>query len=229
MNKRSQSGYILIPLFVIGGLLAWAVSCSDDPCSPVEKYYPVTPIYHADFSQALGSEWSIDVRETSPTGVQFLGRFGNQMAKAQLSLKDLPSHTSLTLTFKLYIIHSWDGNSENDMWRCKVVNGPTLVYASFCNTGGTQSYPLDSEICGGGGCYNCAAKAGAAAVDSLDFSGTYSTRGDAIYEIAVTFAHNASSIVIEFQGLNSTSGIDDESWGIDDVYLWKGPSTFPTR
>ncbi len=100
--------------------------------------------------------------------------------------------------------------------------------ASFCNTGSTQSYPLDASICGGGGCYNCASKAGASAVDSLDFGGPYASRGDAIYDIAVTFAHSASSIVIEFRGLMNGEPLDYESWGIDDVYLWKGPATFPT-
>lgn len=205
-------------------LLVYAVACSQDPCTPVEKYLPVTPIYQNDFSGSSGSEWSVDKRETSPTGVLFLGRFSAELA--QLSLSGLPAHTSLTLTFKLYIIHSWDGNSDNDLWKCSVLNGPTLLMANFSNTGATQSYPLDASICGGGGCYNCAPKAGASAVDSLDFSGPHSARGDAIYDIAVTFPHSASSIIIEFQGLMSTLGIDDESWGIDDVYLWKGPETF---
>jgi hypothetical protein len=159
--------------------------------------------------------------------VQFLGRFSDDLA--QLSLSGLPSHTSLTLTFKLYIIHSWDGNGGNDRWKCGVLNGPTLLMANFSNTTATQSYPLDATICGGGGCYNCAPKAGASAVDSLDFGGPYASRGDAIYDVAVTFPHNASSIVIEFQGLMDTVDLDDESWGIDDVYLWKGPATFPTQ
>jgi hypothetical protein len=208
-------------------LLAYAVSCAQDPCVPVETYRAATPIYHNDFSASLGNEWSVTKRETSPTGVQFLGRFGVELA--QLSLSGLPTHTSLTLTFKLYIIHSWDGNGGNDQWKCSVLNGPTLLMASFCNTGSSQSYPLDASICGGGGCYNCASKAGASAVDSLDFAGPYSGTGDAIYDIAVTFPHSASSIIIEFQGLMNNEGIENESWGIDDVYLWKGPSTFPTE
>ncbi|MGD8414696.1 MAG: hypothetical protein PVF33_10710, partial [Candidatus Latescibacterota bacterium] len=124
-----------------------AVSCSEDPCSPVETQIPTTPIYANDFSKSLGDEWSVDTRETSPTGVQFLGRFAAE--KAQLSLSGLPSHTSLTLTFKLYIIQSWDGNGENDRWKCSVLNGPTLLMANFSNTGSTQSYPLDASICGG--------------------------------------------------------------------------------
>jgi len=208
-------------------LLVYAVSCSQDPCTPVEKYLPATPIYNNDFSAGLGDEWSVDKRETSPTGVQFLGRFSNELA--QLSLSGMPSHTSLTLTFKLYIIHSWDGNSgsPNDHWKCSVLNGPTLLMANFSNTGSTQSYPLDASICGGTGCYNCPSKAGASAVDSLDFGGPYAATGDAIYDIAVTFPHSASSIITEFQGLMSTIGLDDESWGIDDIYLWRGPSTFP--
>lgn len=208
-------------------LIVCAVSCGQDPCNPVEKYRVEGPIYKNSFSSGLGDEWSVDKRETSPTGVQFLGRFSNELA--QLSLTGLPSHTSLTLTFKLYIIHSWDGNGGNDQWKCSVLNGPTLLRATFSNTGGTQSYPLDAGICGGTSCYNCATQAGAAAVDSLDFGGPYAATGDAIYEIAVTFPHSASSIIIEFQGLMNTIGLDDESWGIDDVYLWKGPSAFPTR
>lgn len=204
-------------------LLVYAVSCSQDPCAPVEKYRDVGPIYHNDFSGNLGSEWSVDKRETSPSGVQFLGRFAAELA--QLSLSGLPAHSSLTLTFKLYIINSWDGNSQNDRWKCSVQNGPTLLMATFSNTGSVQSYPLDATICGGGACYNCAPKRGASAIDSLDFGGAW---GDAIYDVAVTFPHGASSIIIEFQGITNGT-LADESWGIDDVYLWKGPSAFPTE
>jgi len=227
MQDQYRKASRLATILAIFAVLFCTASCSEDPCSPAGGCPAVGPIYGNDFSRSLGDEWSVDKRETSPTGVQFLGRFSAELA--QLSLTGLPSHTSLTLTFKLYIIHSWDGNSDNDLWKCSVVNGPTLLMASFSNTGSTQSYPLDSSICGGGGCYNCAPKAGASAIDSLDFSGPHSSRGDAIYDIAVTFPHSASSIVIEFHGLMSTVGLDDESWGIDDVYLWKGPATFPTE
>ncbi len=227
MQNHYRKTFLVNAIMATCVLLVVSLSCSKDPCAPVEKYLPVVPIYQNDFSSGVGDEWSVDKRETSPTGVQFLGRFSAELA--QLSLSGLPSHTSLTLTFKLYIIHSWDGNSQNDIWKCSVVNGPTLLMADFSNTGETQSYPLDASICGGGGCYNCASKAGASAVDSLDFGGTYSMHGDAIYDIAVTFPHSDASIIIEFRGLMTTLGLDDESWGIDDVYLWKGPATFPTQ
>jgi hypothetical protein len=218
-------------IVAICALLVCAVSCAQDPCAPVERPVAANPIYENDFSRGLGDEWSVDTRVTSPTGVQFLGRFSDETA--QLSLSGLPSHTSLTLTFKLYIIHSWDGNlnGQHDHWKCNVLNGPTVLMASFSNTVSYQNYPHDTSLCGvnADGCYQCPAKTGASAVDSLGFTGPYSSRGDAIYEIAVTFPHSEGSIVIEFQGLMDTEGLDDESWGIDDVYLWKGPATFPTK
>jgi hypothetical protein len=212
-------------VIAICALIFCAASCSQDPCAPIERPVAVTPIYENDFSRGLGDEWSVDKREESPTGVQFLGRFAAE--KAQLNLSGLPSHTSLTLTFKLYIIHSWDGNGENDRWKCSVLNGPTLLIATFSNTTSSQSYPLDSSLCGGSGC-SCDAKTGASAVDSLGFVSQSGYTYDAIYDIAVTFSHSESTIIIEFQGLTDEA-LDNESWGIDDVYLWKGPETFPTK
>jgi hypothetical protein len=39
----------------------------------------------------------------------FLGEFGSQAIT--LTLQDLPDHSLVTITFDLYLIRSWDGNT----------------------------------------------------------------------------------------------------------------------
>lgn len=224
MQNYNRITFSIDAVVAICVLLFCAVSCSQDPCAPIERQAAPTSIYQNDFSRVPSDEWSVSTRKTSPTGVQFLGLFGAE--DAQLSLENLPSHTSLTLTFKLYIVWSWDGNANNDRWKCSVQNGPTLLMASFSNTTSKQSYPLTDYVSNGG--YSSNARTGASAVDSLRIVSPLGYNYDSIYDIAITFPHSESSIVIEFRGLTSEE-LNNESWGIDDVSLWKGPANFPTN
>lgn len=68
-------------------------------------------IYNNDFQTPVGSEWSVTGRDTTPAGSRtFLGQFGNNTAS--LTLGGLVPHNSLTLSFDLFVIRSWDGNSS---------------------------------------------------------------------------------------------------------------------
>ena len=94
-----------------------------------------------------------------------------------LDLANLPAHGQVTVTFDLYVIESWDGNS--------FTNGPDhfvfwfddtviLLRATFSNVDGSmQSYPDES----GQGSHP--PQTGAAEVDTLG----YSYYGDAVYRI----------------------------------------------
>jgi len=88
----------------------------------------------------------------SPNHAQrFLGEFGgpqigvpgdpgyNQTRVEQtvsLTLRDLPSHATLKVSFDLYILKSWDGLSPAygpDHWSLGVAGGPILFNTSFSN------------------------------------------------------------------------------------------------
>ena len=194
------------------------VSCSNDPCS-VPTCPTVKPIYSNTFEAAVGAEWSNAERNTAPNGRVFLGRFSGNQASS-LTLVGLPSHKALTLTVRLYTIQSWDGNTGPDDFYV-LAGGNTLLHTTFSNVTTVQSYP-DQYLAG-----THAARTGASEVDSLG----YVPWGDATYDLAFTFPHSESSIVINFQGYlregGGWGGVENESWGIDDIYVWAGPGNFP--
>jgi hypothetical protein len=92
-------------------------------------------------------EWSNDTRELTPAGGRvFLGRFGNETVS--LLLSGLPAHSEVTVSFDLFIIDTWDGNSEEpgigpDIWDLSVTGGPTLLHTTFSNfdPDQNQAYP----------------------------------------------------------------------------------------
>jgi hypothetical protein len=100
----------------------------------------------------------------------------------------------LTLSFDLYILKSWDGNSPTygpDRWSVAVEGGPTLLATTFSNNFKTatdssfQDYPVA----------NSAPQTGAAAVNVLGYGFWF---GDAVYHFSFTFAHTGGSAGIVF-------------------------------
>ncbi len=141
----------------------------------------------------------------------FLGRFSADSVR--LSLDGLPPHARTRITFDLYIIQSWDGNSPGDgpdVLEVRVDRGPRLLYSSFSNQGPSQqqSYP------GTYGVDAVPAQTGSAAVNTLGYS--FGTPMDSTYHITRTFAHQDKSLTLVFSGLN-LQGVADESWGLNNV------------
>jgi hypothetical protein len=167
-------------------------------------------IYSNDFESAVGSEWSNTSTAVTPAGARkFLGQFGNQTVS--LTLGSLPAHDSVTLSFDLFVINSWDGVGPNgpDVWTLGVEGGPMLLNTTFSNVeelGRKQSYP-DSYP---GAEYP--AGTGAAEIDTLG----YTYYGNSVYHLEYSFAHSDDSIVFNFSA-SGLQGINDESWGIDNV------------
>lgn len=70
------------------------------------------PLYTNDFSAPVGTEWSHTQRETSPSGVTFLGRFGHETVK--LALPDAPlGYSGFQVDVSVHMIHTWDGSVSN--------------------------------------------------------------------------------------------------------------------
>jgi hypothetical protein len=70
-------------------------------------------VYENDFEDPddLLNEWSNPATDITPVGARrFLGQLGNEALS--LTLADLPPHTSVTVSFDLFIINSWDGNGD---------------------------------------------------------------------------------------------------------------------
>src|SRR5262249_18875923 len=71
-----------------------------------------TVVYSNDFEGEVGSEWSSTATDVTPIGARhFLGQFGSNES-VSLSLKNLPPHQHVRITFDLFMILTWDGNDR---------------------------------------------------------------------------------------------------------------------
>jgi hypothetical protein len=180
---------------------------------------------------AAGSGSQAVATVASPNGKQrFLGEFGGPILltarpydpqhfirvdqTVTLTLRNLKPHTSATVTFDLYILKSWDGNNPNygpDRWSLGVQGGPALLDTTFSNNPKTRPYDLSLQN------YPVAdspQRSGAGAVNTLG----YTFFGDSIYHLTFTFAHTSGTLALNFSSsLFEGKGIEDESWGLDNV------------
>jgi hypothetical protein len=173
----------------------------------------------------------------SPNGRErFLGEFGgppvgrpgdadwNRTRVDQtvvLSLKDLAAHTRAAVSFDLYVLKSWDGNSPlygPDRFRVSVAGGPKLLNTTFSNNpkvredGSYQSYPGSSSEAASN-----PPQTGAASTGTLGYSNFFK---DSVYHLSFEFPHTAAELVLEFSSsLFEGKGTADESWGLDNVVV----------
>ena len=169
----------------------------------------------------------------SPNGRQrFLGEFGGPAIltappydpqhfvtveqSARLTLNGLARHKSVTVSFDLHVLKSWDGNNPNygpDRWKLSVAGGPTLLDTSFSNNFKTGAYDLSLQDYPQAG---SRPQSGAAAAKTLG----YAFFGDSTYHLTFTFPHTAGDLVLEFSSsLFEGKGTQDESWGLDNVVV----------
>jgi hypothetical protein len=178
-------------------------------------------IYFNDFESVVGSEWSNTSTDITPVGSRrFLGQFANDDS-VSLSLVNLPVHQSVTISFDLFVIQSWDGTSSDwgpDIWQLSLGDGTVLLSTTFSNTGEDdhlQSYP---------GSYSSLeeypAYTGAAQINTLG----YEFYGDSVYSLNFTFDHADSSLVLKFSGFG-LQDVGDESWGIDNITVSAIPAS----
>jgi hypothetical protein len=173
----------------------------------------------------------------SPNGRQrFLGEFGGPpMGRpgdpdwnrtrvdqaVRLLLQGLAPHTQVTVSFDLYVLKSWDGNSERygpDRFTVRVADGPVLLDTTFSNNpkvqedGSYQNYPAPN----GAGARN-APQTGAISTGTLGYNNFFK---DSIYPLNFTFPHTQSALTLEFaSSLFEGKGTADESWGLDNVVV----------
>jgi len=178
-------------------------------------------LYFNDFSSYIGPEWSTSHEDgltisTTPSGENFLGRdplYGFQNETVRLALTGLPMNSILDVSFDLFIINSWDGNTPGeygpDYWSFGVEGESPLLYTTFRNTSDQdyQSYPNN---------YYAENPYRTGAIENNTLG--YTFYGDAVYNLNFNVAYTGNSVTLEFMASNlQTYSIEDESWGLDNV------------
>jgi hypothetical protein len=174
-------------------------------------------VYTNDFEGAVGSQWMPGTVTVTPNGQRhFLGRFGSELVT--LLLNNLPAHSLVTVTFDLFVIQSWDGNSTTfgpDVWEFGVIGERTLLRTTFSNSGDSvlrQAFPepyLFGSFAGATGAFE-RNKLGYPPVPN------YSGGTDSIYKMSFSFAHADGRLALKF-GAGGLETLSNESWGLDNV------------
>lgn len=138
-----------------------------------------------------------------------------------LALQRLGAHTRVAISFDLYVLKSWDGNSRPygpDRFLVRVGGGPVLLDTTFSNNpkvredGSYQSYPRS-----GGEEESNPPHTGAARVGTLGYGNFFK---DGVYHLSFDFPHSDPTLTVEFgSSLFEGKGTDDEGWGLDNVVV----------
>jgi len=176
-------------------------------------------VYANDFEKKAGPQWSHRSTDVTPKGRRrFLGQFGND--EVRLALKRLGPHQYVRVSFELFIIHSWDGDTQEgdigpDVWSFGIEGGPQLLRTTFCEhpvaPSGKQTFPDDYPG------PQHASRTGAAEVEQLGYKFPDNPDArDAVYRLSFTFPHTAADVTVVFAG-SGLQALADESWGLDNV------------
>lgn len=153
------------------------------------------------------------------------GGYGLTPTPTVLTLTGLPAHTSVSLSFLLAIIGSWDGTSNlsyagypygPDFFNVSVDGRPIFSQTLTNFAGGSQSYSVNNRLGG---------------LIDRGFNYTY-PYNDSAYNLGLDPAlqnipHTGDTLTVEWfadgagwQGINALFGnTHDESWAIDDVSI----------
>ena len=181
-------------------------------------------VYANDFQLAAGNEWSHTTLQSAPTPYafgsrSFLGEFGNDTVS--LNLSGLTPHSTLTLSFDLYLIRTWDGSSSgtafdfgNDSFKVDVGSGPVLLDQTFSNGNPAgQSFgpaAINPQFTGAAETYSL----GYIVTDGMPAPQVM----DSVYKLSYTFAHATDQLTLNFSGYG-LQAMSDESWGLDNVQV----------
>ena len=195
------------------------ISKTTAPCfKPVYKLHVGSLTYWS--SKNVGRltgplQWS-----KSPSGRSYLGPLGQQAVN--LKLTDLPIHRNVTVEAELFIIGSWDGNTDGagpDILDISIPGVGTALHSTFFNNNEEfrtnlhlQSFP-DPFPFGFHRAYE-----GASETKTLGFFENNFPR-DAVYKLNFTFADSSPDFELVLTGLNVVQSYvnrlcDDENWGI---------------
>jgi len=175
---------------------------------------PAQVVYANGFDDGAGPAWTNRLVDTSPSGRKFLGRFTKETIG--LTLRDLPAHGAIRVSFDLFVIGPWDGRyagSGLDVFDLRVRGGLVLAHTTFSNDTIQQNHPDASP----GRLF--AARTGAVENNTLG----YPAPGDSVYRMDITFPHDEAGIHLMFSALNLDFR-ESENWGVDNVTVTALPS-----
>lgn len=195
-------------------------------------------IYSNDFedSSPIGPEWTLlgsaPSTDTTPGTSQhpadtFLGQLSNDTLS--LTLHNLhPAHTTVSLSFDLYIIRSWDGNFSTDergpdFWGIDEGPIPTdpedwEFVTTFSNWNPAVSNDPHQAFPDAYGTGDYLPRTGTIENNTLGYQwNTYDM--DAVYHIdVIDRPHTGADLTFSF-GAQHLQDLADESWGIDNVQV----------
>ena len=164
--------------------------------------------YNEEFNGAIGAEWSNNTTY-SFRGETISGRYANNDG-VTLNLTALPTHDSIRVVVDFYALNSLDGNNTTwgpDLWTLGIDND-TLLHTTFSTQNQDQSYPDE---------YNPSAVINNPGGSSSIASGT-SPRFTK-FVLNQVGLHSSNTANINFSGFG-LQGVNDESWGIDNVKIY---------
>ncbi len=183
-------------------------------------------VYSNSFDSAVGPEWSLTNTDVTPIGnIPFLGQYDNE--SAVLTLSNLPAHASLTVSFDLYIIGSWDGHGSGpgpDIWDLTVAGGTNLLHTTFSNVPNCSPGDRDQDFPGMYPGSDFVQRTGCVASNSLGFHFIYGfcgqtfDAGDTTYHLTYTMADSSPAISLAFSSSQVDPGTD-ERWGLNHVVI----------
>ena len=221
--------------YLLPAAAVFVVACSE-PMSPVDfdlsaakhTQPPPAPTGTTDNFESgiasLNNSWSLSTLATSPgsskmASTHYLGRLLND----EVALSIPQGKTSVTVSFDLYIIGTWDGAGQQgfggDYWQIEVSrNGApreNVFHTSFSNQA-TKPQHFPKQITDG----TSPNGKGAFAINQLGYpkaSGKFDV-GDAIYRLSYTISNpGAGPLVLYFHTTTPLQDLNDESWGLDNV------------
>jgi hypothetical protein len=232
----SVAGLTIIAALGVSSTLAEDVYFNDFNGPPGSKYpeWTSSPITFVSATNPPGTGTlpppDVTNCDSANRAQRFLGEFGGPRIGApgdpgynrtrveqtiRLTQTNLPPHSALNVSFDLYVLKSWDGNSPRygpDRWSLSVAGGPVLLATTFSNNhkvsteGSDQDYPRPQSP----------PRTGASVTNTLGCK----FFGDSIYRLEFTFAHHGSRLTLNFNSsLFEGKGIADESWGLDNVRI----------
>lgn len=174
---------------------------------------------------SLGA-YNLTALATSPGSTKmapttFLGRLLNE----ELSISVPAGKTSVTISFDLYIIGTWDGAGQQgyggDWWQIEVSrNGgarQSVFHTSFSNQA-TKPQHFPKQVTDG----TSPNDRGAYATNTLGYpkgAGKFDV-GDAIYKLTYTVSNpGAGPLVFYLHTTTPLQSLSDESWGVDNVSI----------
>ncbi len=210
--RRIALGGILagvLPM-AFAGSAAWG-------CPPTGCAVP----YTWDFERGVGPAWSSQQTAVTPKGNRrFLGPLAN--GRVTLTLRHLPAHAYVRVSFDLLLMGSWDGGDirDPDIWSLDVAGGPKLIHTTFGMDGaGFQAFPdnLPGPTWPPG--------TGAARKGALGYVRD-GKPADSIYRLQPVFPHGGRELKLIFSG-SALQEVTDESWGLDNVKVELLPGPAP--